>query len=72
MISLTHMLLLAVILLLVFGRTKLPELGRGLGEGFRQFKKGLKGEADIDVTDSVRRIREDEEKTAGRGPGQEG
>ena len=56
MLSLTHLLLLAVILLAVFGRTKLPELGRGLGETVRQFKKGMNGEGDIDVTDSVKKI----------------
>ncbi len=59
MISLTHLLLMAVILLLVFGPTKIPDLGRSLGEGMRNFKKGLKGEHDIDVTDTVKRIEDD-------------
>ena len=30
--------------LLLFGATKLPKLGQGLGEGFRNFKKGITGE----------------------------
>lgn len=63
MLSLTHLLLLIVILLLVFGKTKLPELGRSMGEGLRQFKKGLNGEADIDVTDSVKRVEDDDKKS---------
>jgi sec-independent protein translocase protein TatA len=29
--------------LLFFGGKKLPELGKGLGEGFRGFKEGMKG-----------------------------
>lgn len=62
MLSLTHLLLISVVLLLLFGPTKLPALGRSLGEGMRSFKKGLKGEEDIDVTDSVKRI-EDEHKS---------
>jgi len=56
MLSLTHILLLAVVILLVVGPSKLPRLGKSLGEGFRNFKKGLRGESDIDVTDSVRRL----------------
>ena len=32
------------ILLLLFGAKKLPEIGKGLGEGIRSFKKSLSGE----------------------------
>lgn len=54
--SLTHLLLLGVVLALVFGRNRLGDVGRSLGEGMRNFKKGLRGESDIDVTDSVKRL----------------
>ncbi len=37
-----HLLVILVICLLVFGPKKLPELGKGLGEGIRGFKEGLK------------------------------
>jgi sec-independent protein translocase protein TatA len=30
--------------LIIFGATKLPALGRGLGEGIRNFKRGLKSD----------------------------
>lgn len=63
--SLTHILILSLILVVVFGRNKLPDLGRGIGEGFRQFKKGIKGEADIDVTDTVKRLDDDEDNHRG-------
>ena len=56
---LVHLLLLTVVLLLLFGPTKLPALGRALGDGFRGFKKGLKGDDEIDVTDSVKRLDDD-------------
>jgi sec-independent protein translocase protein TatA len=39
----THLIIVAVIALLVFGPRKLPELGKGLGEGLRGFKEGIKG-----------------------------
>ena len=38
----THLLLIFGIALLVFGPKKLPELGKGIGEGIRNFKSGLK------------------------------
>ena len=37
----THLLVIAGIALLVFGPKKLPELGKGLGEGLRGFKAAI-------------------------------
>jgi sec-independent protein translocase protein TatA len=37
-----HWLLVAIIALLLFGPRKLPELGKGLAEGIRSFKDGMK------------------------------
>ena len=37
-----HWLLVAAIALLLFGPKKLPELGKGLAEGIRGFKEGMK------------------------------
>jgi len=42
--SLWQIGIVLVIGLLVFGPKKLPELGRGLGSGMRDFKRGLSGE----------------------------
>jgi sec-independent protein translocase protein TatA len=39
----SHLIIVAVLAVLLFGGKKLPELGKGLGEGFRSFKDGLKG-----------------------------
>ena len=38
-----HLLLIVGIALLVFGPKKLPELGKGLGEGIRGFKAAVQG-----------------------------
>jgi len=37
-----HLLVICFIALLVFGPKKLPELGKGLGEGIRALKDGMK------------------------------
>jgi sec-independent protein translocase protein TatA len=57
--SFTHLLILGLILMLIFGKTKLPDLGRTLGESARNFKKAMRGEEDIDVTHTVKRIEDD-------------
>ena len=39
----THLIILAVVAFLLFGARRLPELGKGLGEGLRGFREGIKG-----------------------------
>ena len=39
-------IIILVIIVILFGVNKLPKLGKGLGEGIRNFKKGIKGELD--------------------------
>jgi len=41
-------LVILAIVLLLFGAAKLPAVGKGLGEGIRNFRKSLKGEDDQD------------------------
>jgi sec-independent protein translocase protein TatA len=41
-----HLAILAILAIVLFGAKKLPELGKGLGEGLRGFKEGMKGLAD--------------------------
>jgi sec-independent protein translocase protein TatA len=56
-----HLLIIFFIALLVFGPKKLPELGKGLGEGIRALKAGMKdGEAKPeDKTDNKGDIKPD-------------
>jgi len=39
-----HIIIVAGLAVLLFGGKKLPELGKGLGEGLRGFKEGMKGD----------------------------
>ena len=45
-IGLPEILILLVIVLLIFGPKKLPELGRSLGRGMREFKDSITGKDD--------------------------
>ena len=39
-----ELLLILVIVVLIFGAGRLPQLGRGIGEGIRNFKQSLRGD----------------------------
>ena len=39
-----HLLIVALIVLLLFGAKRLPEMGRALGSGIREFKDGVLGQ----------------------------
>ncbi|PYX63481.1 MAG: twin-arginine translocase TatA/TatE family subunit [Acidobacteria bacterium] len=50
-----HLLVIFGIALLVFGPKKLPELGKGIGEGIRGFKSAMKAEEEkpVSITASI-------------------
>lgn len=50
----SHLFFILLIVLILFGPGKLPDLGRGLGKGIREFKDALRGasEGDDDKKDS--------------------
>jgi sec-independent protein translocase protein TatA len=41
-----HLVIVGVVAFLLFGAKRLPELGKGLGEGLKGFKEGIKGVVD--------------------------
>jgi len=45
-LGLQELLVILLILVVVFGASKLPALGKGLGEGIKNFKSGIKAEED--------------------------
>jgi sec-independent protein translocase protein TatA len=42
--------LIGIIVVVLFGATRLPQLGSGVGQAIRNFKKGIAEANDIDVT----------------------
>jgi sec-independent protein translocase protein TatA len=53
----TEIILIVLVILLLFGAKKIPELARGIGKGMSEFKKGLK-----DVEKDIKESPDDEEK----------
>lgn len=43
-LSLPHILLLLAVVVLLFGGRKIPEVMRGLGQGIKEFKEGMRAE----------------------------
>jgi sec-independent protein translocase protein TatA len=48
-VGVAELLILLAILLLVFGAKRLPQLGRSLGKGIRDFREGISGHDDEDI-----------------------
>lgn len=53
--SLTHLLIIGLIVLLVMAPRRLTDLSKSMGQFTRNFKKGLHGKEDIDITSSVKK-----------------
>ena len=48
-IGMTEIIVIALIVLLLFGGKKIPELMSGLGKGVRSFKDGMNGKNDVNT-----------------------
>lgn len=51
-----HIILIVLVAVIFFGGRKLPELGKGLGEGFKGFKDGLKGVTDDTLVETKKPV----------------
>lgn len=49
-LGVTELILILVVVLIVFGAGRLPELGDGIGRGIRNFRKSVRMPDEIDVT----------------------
>ena len=48
-IGMPELLVILVIILIIFGAGKLPQIGEGLGKGIRNFRKSTKDQDEIEV-----------------------
>lgn len=62
-----ELLIVLIIILVIFGAGKLPEIGSGLGKGIKNLKTSLKGEDEIDVTpkkeEKTEKVEEEKKET---------
>jgi len=49
-LSMQELLVILVIVIVLFGATRLPEIGKGIGQAIKNFKKGMSESEEIDVT----------------------
>ncbi len=61
-----QIVLIALVVLVLFGASRLGDIGKGLGEGIRNFKKGISGE-DEEEEESSKDTKEPKQLTAGKG-----
>ncbi len=54
----TELLILLGIVVLIFGARRLPEIGSGLGKAIKNFKRGISGKDEIDVTPEKEKVTE--------------
>ena len=60
-LSMPELIIILVIIVIIFGAGKLPEIGSGLGKGIKNFKKATTGNDEIDVTPDPKEVEKGEE-----------
>ncbi|HKQ04784.1 MAG TPA: twin-arginine translocase TatA/TatE family subunit [Blastocatellia bacterium] len=54
-LGMPELLIILVIILVLFGSRKIPDLAKGLGEGIRNFKTGIRGDDAREIEENRRR-----------------
>jgi sec-independent protein translocase protein TatA len=57
-IGMTELLVIALLVIVLFGARRLPEIGSGLGKAIKNFKAGVSGKDEIDVTPKKEEVTE--------------
>jgi len=58
-IGMPELVIILVIILIIFGAGKLPEIGGAIGKGIRNFKKSFQETDEVDDTEDPKKIKED-------------
>jgi len=57
-IGMPELIIILVIVLIIFGAGKLPEIGGAIGKGIKNFKKSVRDQDEADVTSNSKKIDE--------------
>ena len=58
-IGMPELLIILVIILIIFGAGKLPEIGGAIGKGIKNFKKSFKDQEDVESAEDPKKINDD-------------
>jgi sec-independent protein translocase protein TatA len=58
-LGLPELLIILLIIIVLFGASRIPQLAKGLGEGIRNFKQGMRGDDDRRELDDRRTVDDD-------------
>ena len=59
-LGMPELLIIALIIIILFGARRIPEVAKGLGEGIRHFKSGMRGDEAREIDE--KRYRDDDRK----------
>ena len=59
-LGMPELIVILIIILIIFGAGKLPEIGSGIGKGIRNFKKATKEKPDEIVSPEDKKTKDDE------------
>ncbi|HIF64491.1 MAG TPA: twin-arginine translocase TatA/TatE family subunit [Deltaproteobacteria bacterium] len=71
-LGVTELIIILVIILIMFGAGKLPEIGEGLGRGIKNFRRATRQSDEIDVTPASESEQGDDDNGDVSGGGQAG
>lgn len=57
-----ELMIILVIIIVLFGATRLPQIGSGIGQAIRNFKKSVRESDEIDVTPEKEKTKETQEE----------
>lgn len=63
-LGMQELVIILIIVVVLFGASRLPEIGRGIGQAIRNFKKATSEPEEIDVTPKKKVPKEEEKETA--------
>jgi sec-independent protein translocase protein TatA len=59
-LGMQELIIILIIVVVLFGATRLPELGKGIGQAIKNFRKGMSEPEEIDVTPKKEKSKKEE------------